>query len=52
MKYFLFPRLRIESFGSPFRNEGSGIPENDSINNERYMRGMEIYMNKFKGSQF
>lgn len=42
-------KMRSSEFGSPFRNEGSGRPENDSENKSRYKAGLDGFIAQEKG---
>lgn len=49
MRYFIFERFRLDSYGSPFRNVNSGVNEFDDMENiKRYEKGMELYLEEFK----
>jgi hypothetical protein len=48
MKYYIYPKFKIESFGSPFRNEDSGVAEDDEENNKRFEKGILLYSEQFR----
>lgn len=44
----MWPRIRLDSYGSPFRNEVSGVAEDDSENNRRFEAGMKLYLDDYR----
>lgn len=53
MRYFIFEKIRLDSFGSPFRNVNSGVNEDeDPVNQERFEKGMKIYLDQYRSSLY
>ena len=53
MKYFIFEKIRLDSYGSPFRNVNSGINEaEDPINVSRFDKGLNLYLEEYKSNLF
>lgn len=51
MRYFIFEKIRLDSFGSPFRNVNSGVnEEEDPVNIERFNKGLQIYVDQYRSS--
>lgn len=48
MRWWIWPRWRFESYGSPFRNQESGTPEDDVENNDRFNRAMDHYLKEYR----
>ena len=49
MRYFILEKVRLDSFGSPFRNVNSGVDEaEDQENIQRFNKGLQIYIDEFK----
>lgn len=52
MKSFAWHNIRLDSIGSPFRNVMAGVPENDSVNNERYNRGLQAFITEYRSTSY
>lgn len=49
MNYYFYHRIRLDSYGSPFRNVSSGIDwYEDKENVKRYEKGLSLYLDDFK----
>ena len=51
MNYYFYHRIRLDSYGSPFRNVSSGTDwYEDKENVKRYEKGLSLYLDEFKGN--